>query len=101
MNITVPHNRTETSIQAAKYIKPKVGRLQQVVLDCLKDVDFGLTRDELSIVSGLSTATICGRCNELLKIGLITPGFNGSKKIKRKTRLGRNAEVLFLKEYNE
>ena len=92
-----PHNRTETSIEAAKEIASKVGRYQQLVLDHLQMAENGLTRDELALVSGLATATICGRCNELLKMGLIGPKYDGFDKIKRKTRSGKNAEVLFLR----
>jgi Fic family protein len=96
-DLPVPHNRTETSREAAQEIKTKIGRYQQMVLDHLRMAENGLTRDELALLSGLATATICGRCNELLNLGLIEPRYEGFEKVKRKTRSGKNAEVLFLR----
>ena len=101
---TAPHNRTETSIEAAIEIQDHIGNLQQLVLNAVKESVNGLTRDELSDVLEIPTATVCGRCNELVKMGKIGSlsnlkvTKNGShimEKIKRPTKSGRKAEVLF------
>ena len=101
---TAPHNRTETSIEAAIQIQEHIGPLQELVLNAINKSSNGMTRDELSIELEIPTATICGRCNELVKMGKISSMStlkvhkNGShimEKIKRATKSGRKAEVLF------
>ena len=92
---TAPHNRTETSIEAAIQIQEHIGPLQELVLNAITKSSNGMTRDELSIELEIPTATICGRCNELVKMGKITPIMKSNKKIKRATKSGRSAEVLF------
>ncbi len=93
---TAPHNRTETSIEAAIEVQPKIGRYQQMILDTIESSPEGRTRDELAMITGLPTATVCGRCNELVKMGRLSSRSTENGKIKRKTRSGKNAEVLFL-----
>tara|TARA_R100000458_G_scaffold24230_1_gene21810 strand:- start:5 stop:337 length:333 start_codon:yes stop_codon:yes gene_type:complete len=92
---TAPHNRTETSIEAAIEIQEHIGPLQELVLNAINKSSNGMTRDELSVELEIPTATICGRCNELVKMGKISPMFKLNKKIKRATKSGRSAEVLF------
>ena len=103
---SAPHNRTETSIEAAIAAKPNIGKGQRIVLDAISNASNGLTRDELNLITGLPTATICARCNELVKQGKLgcqmvfdeskKPSFV-MKKITRVTRSGKKAEVLFIK----
>ena len=93
-----PHNNTETSIAAAVVAGPKIKRGQETILDALATVSEGYTRDELSVVTGMPTATVCARANELLHLDKIGPRYNSDgTKVKRQTRTGKNAEVLYLR----
>ena len=101
---SAPHNGTETSIQAAIEIQPKIGALQELVLNAVSREPQGMTRDEISNYLDIPTATVCGRCNELVKMGKLGSKSESKKrkdgsitmeKIKRVTKSGRNAEVLF------
>ena len=95
-NESAPHNRTQTSIEAAVEIQPHLNRLEQIVLDSIKESIDGLTRDEIAKITDLRTATVCARCNALLKKSKIKPRFEETgKKITRPTDSGRKAEVLY------
>ena len=94
---SAPHNGTITSISAASEIEPHLNRLEQIVLDAIKESDDGLTRDEITKVTNLRTATVCARCNALLKKYKVKPKFEETgQKITRPTESGRKAEVLYL-----
>tara|TARA_R100000458_G_C8144487_1_gene154405 strand:- start:312 stop:632 length:321 start_codon:yes stop_codon:yes gene_type:complete len=93
---TAPHNRTSTSIDAAIEIQSHLNRLEQLVFDAVRESHNGLTRDELTEVTGLKTATVCARCNALVKKErLRSKQDENGKKITRPTSSGRKAEVLF------
>ena len=82
---TAPHNRTETSIEAAIEIQEHIGPLQELVLNAINKSSNGMTRDELSVELEIPTATICGRCNEIVKMGMSIrsnkPGHAGKRKL--------------------
>jgi len=94
---TPAHNHTETSKAAAEAAIPKVKRGQKLVLQAIQESPNGLTRDQVSSLVGIPTATVCARANELLKIGLIGPRLDETtgRKMTRPTRTGSNAEILF------
>ncbi|QPB07943.1 hypothetical protein [Synechococcus phage S-H38] len=72
----------------------EIGRA--VVLGCIKSASDGYTRDQVSDESGLCTATVCARANELLKENKIEVRLNpDGTKIKRPTKTGTPAEVLY------
>ena len=91
------HNGTDTSKEAAKNAKINQRRGQMVVLHAIQEAENGLTRDQLATITGLPTATICARANELIKLGEIGPQIDSKtgKKKRRPTRTGNTAEVLF------
>ena len=91
------HNGTETSKEAAKNAKINQRRGQLAVLHAIQVAENGLTRDELTTITGLPTATICARANELVKLGEIGPQIDSKtgKKKRRPTRTGNTAAVLF------
>jgi len=92
-----PHNKTDTSVDAAIDIQPYLNRLEQVVLDAVTNSVNGLTRDEISKVANMKTATVCARCNSLLKKKKLKPKYDQEgRKVTRPTESGRKAEVLFL-----
>ena len=94
---SAPHNKTDTSVDAAVEIQPHLNRLEQVVLDAVENSTNGLTRDEISKVAEMKTATVCARCNSLLKKNKLKPKYDQEgKKMTRPTESGRKAEVLFL-----
>ena len=90
------HNRTATSREAAEAARPKISQTQNRVLGAV--TPNGSTRDELAQLTGLPTATICARANELVKLGKLCSSRNAltGRKLTRPTRSGKNAEVLFL-----
>tara|TARA_R100000742_G_C4235408_1_gene56111 strand:- start:31 stop:351 length:321 start_codon:yes stop_codon:yes gene_type:complete len=91
------HNGTETSVEAAIEVGRKISRYQRVIIRTVAESLNGMTRDELAMITGLPTATICARCRELVLMNLLNPRYEHGEKIKRKTRSGKNAEVLFLR----
>ena len=65
-------------------------RGQRLVLEWLaKQGTTGATRDELCVALSLPRGTICPRCNELLKAGIIYETTE-----RRRTRSGKTAVVL-------
>jgi hypothetical protein len=89
-----PAGRSRTSIAAAEAIADMAptlrGTVYQALVLCGPD---GATREELSDRLGLRLATICGRCWELVQMGLIYD--TGQK---RQTTSGRAAVVLKAKQ---
>lgn len=92
----VPHNNTETSIEAGESVKADVNALCRRVLNAIKQMPGGLTCDECEVILGLKHQTCSARFNDLstcqppLIVNVICE--DGSK-LKRKTRSGRNALV--------
>lgn len=73
---TYPHGPgfrdVDTSRKAADEIAPRVGRLQQVVLDAIKRAgNHGLTTNELADKLRISRDSIQPRTTELCHLGLI------------------------------
>lgn len=62
----------ETSIAAYHEHRDsgKVGKQAQTILDRMRP-GWGYSRRELAMVTGLELSSICGRVNELLKIGML------------------------------
>jgi hypothetical protein len=54
----------------------------------------GATREEISEAAGIKLATVCGRCNELKKMGLAVETDK-----RRRTSSGKSAVVLYHWEY--
>jgi hypothetical protein len=66
------HRGIDTSIAAAEAVAPKLGRLQKLALDAIRNrCAFGLTADELAEVLGLDRYSIQPRTSELSRKGLI------------------------------
>lgn len=66
------HRGVDTSIAAAADLEAKLGRLQRMVLDAIRDADWlGLTADELCDRLKLSRWTVQPRTSELRRKGLI------------------------------
>lgn len=58
---------SETSRMAAEKIRPKINEMHRTILGELMKADpkYGLTRKELERRTGIITATLCARLNEL------------------------------------
>lgn len=70
-----PANRTRTSIAAAEQIAPVAKTMRAKVLEFIAGRGArGVTRQEIADWTGWRLQTVCGRCNELLKAGLIWQG---------------------------
>lgn len=95
---TPPHARhSSTSLEAAEAIAPKVGRLQRLILDLVRQHPQGLTRDEIEELTGLPHTTSSARVRELFLLGLLETRMDAGtgKSIRRPTRSGKQAEVCF------
>lgn len=51
----------------------RLGEKQQLVLDCLKMNQDGLTDKGIAVMTGLSLSCVNGRRNELMHMGLVIP----------------------------
>lgn len=66
------HRSVETSIAAAVALAPKLGRLQRMALDAIREAGWiGLTADELAERLGMDRWSIQPRTSELKRKGLI------------------------------
>lgn len=66
------HRRADTSIAAANALVPKLGRLQRMALEAIREAGgHGLTADELAARLDLDRSTIQPRTSELRRKGLI------------------------------
>lgn len=95
---TPPHVRhSSTSLEAAEAIAPKVGKLQRLILDLVRQYPLGLTRDEIEELTGLPHTTSSARVRELFLKGLLETRLDPAtgKSIRRPTRSGKQAEVCF------
>jgi len=93
-----PHARhSSTSLAAAESIAPKVGRLQRLILDLVRQHPLGLTRDEIEELTGLPHTTSSARVRELFLKGLLETRIDSVTRLsyRRPTRSGKAAEVCF------
>ena len=74
-----PHRKVDTSREAAVSMLPHVGREQGRLLEYLKASSTGATDEQLSLGTGMSRQGVCGRRNELMKLGLVK--FSGQYRI--------------------
>lgn len=66
------HRNVETSIAAADALAPKLGRLQRMAEDAIREAGWlGLTADELAERLGMDRWSIQPRTSELKRKGLI------------------------------
>lgn len=69
---TPGHRSIDTSIAASEALAPKLGRLQQFVLNAIRDAGpNGHTADELAAVLNLSRSTVQPRTSELRRKRMI------------------------------
>lgn len=84
---TIPHNGTDTSVEAAHSIENSLPRLERRVFEIVLLQD-GATCDEVERFAGLSHQTASARLRGLAKRGAIR-----DTGLRRPTRSGRNAIV--------
>ena len=66
------HRNVDTSIAAANALAPKLGRLQRMAEDAIRDAGWlGLTADELAVKLNMDRWSIQPRTSELKRKGLI------------------------------
>jgi len=66
------HRGVDTSIAAANALAPKLGRLQKMALQAIRDaMAHGRTADELAAILGMDRWSIQPRTSELSRKGLI------------------------------
>ena len=66
------HRNVDTSIAAAEALAPKLGRLQRMAEDAIRDAGWlGLTADELAAQLNMDRWSIQPRTSELKRKGLI------------------------------
>lgn len=84
--------KAETSREAAASIEgsPAAKQRQQVLGELRRRGEGGATRQELAKALGLSEASVCGRVDELIRLG---EAFSCG--IRRPTESGRSAAVVF------
>jgi hypothetical protein len=98
---TPPHVRhSSTSAAAAEAIAPKVNALQRQILEVVRSAPYGLTRDEIEIMTGLPHTTSSARVRELFLKGLLETRVDRTTGIsyRRPTRSGKMAEICFIAE---
>lgn len=87
---------SETSLEAAIAIEPKINRLCQMVLDAIEASPFGLTCEEAELTLGLSHQTCSARFADLKQSQppeIIKCQLPDGSYVKRKNRSGRYAFV--------
>ncbi len=82
------HKGNEQSTAAFHVIKDKISASQERILNAIRQMDSGMTVDELSVYFGATPNEISGRCSELKRDGKIY------KSGTRKTRSGCSAAIL-------
>lgn len=71
LNELVRNEAPSTSVEAALKVRPKIGKLEQIVLDLLAQHPEGLTIHQMVEKSGLAYNSISPRPSRLVKKGLI------------------------------
>jgi len=86
----------ESSEEAAASVQESAKTLRNLVYMFVASSPDGRTCDEIELHLDLSHQTASARCTELKRLGKLSPrlGEDG-KKLRRKTRSGRNADVLY------
>jgi hypothetical protein len=82
------HKGNDQSAAAFHVIKDKISASQERILNAIRQMDSGMTVDELSVYFGTTPNEISGRCSELKRDGKIY------KSGTRKTRSGCSAAIL-------
>ncbi len=82
------HKGNDQSTAAFHVIKDKINASQERILNAIRQMDSGMTVDELSVYFGATPNEISGRCSELKRDGKIY------KSGTRKTRSGCSAAIL-------
>ncbi len=87
--------KAETSREAAASIEgsPAARQRQQVLGELRRRGEAGATRQELAHALGLGEASVCGRVDELIRLG---EAFQAG--VRRKTTSGRSAAVVWAKQ---
>lgn len=89
------HRGVETSIEAASGIAHKLGRLQRMALEAIREAGFaGLTADELAEQLGLDRWSVQPRTSELKRLGKIC-----DSGLRRRNSTGKRAICWVLPEY--
>lgn len=87
LDLFPPYSDRDTSLAAAHAIEPHAGRLQQIVLDAIRNAgELGMCNHELEELLDLSGNTVRPRVVELRRAGLVE-----RSEIYRKTPSGRMA----------
>ena len=88
----LPHNSTETSVEAAESAVSHAGFQKERVYNEIRRRGIaGATNDELSVALDLTIQTVCPRANELFQEGRIQ-----KSGVKRLTRSDRRTEAWIL-----
>ena len=85
-----------SSEEAADSVKESAATIRGRIYRYVSESPAGKTCDELEAELYLSHQTCSARCTELKRLGLLSPKIDESgAKLRRQTRSGRNADVLF------
>lgn len=88
--MTLIHNGTTTSIEAAESVRSTAATDRQRILDSIRSAGIhGMTREQIEVATGLTGNTVRPRCAELLAAGTIEEAGEI-----RRTKSGRAAKVL-------
>ena len=97
-NGTIPHVQgSQTSELAAESMEKSISGLRRDVLDCVSARPDGATCDEVEQILSMRHQTASARCRELVLMGKLERRLDPTtgKEIRRLTRSGRTASVLF------
>lgn len=85
-----------SSEEAADSVKESAATIRNRIFQYIAASPDGKTCDELEAELYISHQTASARCTELKRQGRVAPMLDeDDKKIRRKTRSGRNADVLY------
>ena len=86
----------QSSEEAASSVKESASSIRYRIFCYIAQSPDGKTCDEIEAELYLSHQTASARCTELKRQGRVAPWLDeDGKKIRRKTRSGRNADVLY------
>jgi hypothetical protein len=97
-NGTIPYAKgSHTSELAAESMEKTISGLRRDVLDCVSARPHGATCDEVELALSMRHQTASARCRELVLMGKLERRMDPTtgKEIRRLTRSGRTASVLF------